>query len=658
MHDVFTVRLELLRFGPAHNQLLSPLTPYVALCGNDGPVTATIPLEHRQLLNRLERLRYVSDGALVSEAQREAELIELGSLIGRMLANVPALTVQLGQASGRENALVHLQLVVWGSELALVPFEVVTAPEGFPGASLPLLTQSEMPVTLTRELRRATPLPVLWDRSPRILFAWAQPPGTSRVPAREHLRALRRALEPWIPWRPTPELRVAEVQQRLTVLHDATLDDIRRACSATPFTHIHLLAHGAERTEAGERRYGITLNRDHQHPAPDVVDSHALALALGVAARNGRNASGPIAITLATCDSAAVGSPLTPGGSIAHDLHAAGVPWVIASQLPMTVAGSVILTECWYSGILRGDDPRRVVYDLRRSLRSEPRAKHDWASLAVYAVTPTDLGAQVTAFRGRQTKARVDVLFDRVERMSDQNVDTLDIDPLRNMFGEIRDALARWRAEAPGGEAPEARRERAERIGLSAAAEKRIALLLREYAPSGGSREVARESDEALTRARDLYHKAFSEDWTNHWVVTQFLSLNAVHAKRSGEDLSLSDWWTVARSVAQQQCRDAEATSKAWAFATLAEIELLGFAFGSYSAGQTTEVAMRVAQHCRMIAEIMGAESFHVRATRRQFERYAKWWSADRPQWQAIIAAALEALPRSQSNFHWTSATS
>jgi len=655
MRDVYTVRLDLLRFGPAHNQLLSPLTPYVALCGNDGPVTVTIPLEHRHLLNRLERLRYVTDGAAVPEAQRQAELIELGSLIGRVLANVPALNAQLGQASGRENTLVHVQLVVWGSELALVPFEVVTAPDGFPGSGLPLLTQADVPVTLTRELRRARPLPVEWDRSPRILFAWAEPPGVSRVPAREHLIALRRALEPWIPWRPTPELRVFEVQQRLTVLHNATLDDIRRACSTTSFTHVHILAHGAERTEAGERRYGITLNRDHRQPAAEAVDGQALAHALRVTSQDGK-ISRPTAVTLATCDSGAVGSPLTPGGSIAHDVHASGVPWVIASQLPMTVAGSVTLTECWYSRILMGEDPRSVVHELRRSLNADSRAKHDWASLAVYAVTPPDLAAQVTAFRSRQTKARVDVMFDKAERMSEQEVGA-DIEAVKKIFVEIRQTLKGWRSEAPGGDGPEARRERAERIGLSAAAEKRIALLLREHAPTESRQQTERESDEALTKARDLYYKAFSEDWTNHWAITQFLSLNAVHANRSGEDLTLSDWWTVARSIAIRQCRDTDPTSKAWAFATLAEVELLGFAYGNYTAEQTVEVAARVAQHCRMIAEIMGENSLHVRATRRQFERYARWWSAGRPEWQQITAAALHALPQSRSDLHWTSAT-
>jgi CHAT domain-containing protein len=655
MRDVYTVRLELLRFGTAHNQLLSPLTPYVALCGNDGPVTVTIPLEHRHLLNRLERLRYVVDSALIPETQRQAELVELGSLIGRVLANIPALNAQLGPASAHENALVHLQLVVWGSELALVPFEVVTSPDGFPGAGQPLLTQGDVPVTLTREVRRARPLPVEWDRAPRVLFASAEPPGVSPVPVRAHLIALRRALEPWIPWSATPEQRVGEVQQRLTVLHNATLDDIRQACSTKSFTHVHILAHGVERTEAGERRYGVVLNRDRRHPAADVVDGQALAQALRVRSQDGRSMSRPTAVTLATCDSGAVGSPLTPGGSIAHDLHAFGVPWVIASQLPMTIAGSVLLTECWYSHVLRGDDPRWVVHELRRRLNSDSRTKHDWASLAVYAVTPQDLAAQVSAFRSRQTKTSVDVLFDKAERMSD--VSHSDIEPIKKIFVEIRHALERWRSEAPAGDTPEARRERGERIGLTAAAEKRIALLLREHAPADDGRgQSEKEADDAMARARDLYHKAFLEDWTNHWVLTQFLSLNAVYANRSTEGIVLSDWWIVARSLALQQCRDTNATSKAWAFATLAEIELLGFAFGNYSAGQATEVTGRVAQYCRTIAEIMGDDSFHVRSTRRQFERYARWWSADRPEWQQIIAAALRALPQSPHGFHWTSA--
>jgi hypothetical protein len=242
--------------------------------------------------------------------------------------------------------------------------------------------------------------------------------------------------------------------------------------------------------------------------------------------------------------------------------------------------------------------------------------------------------------------------------MSSVEADTFDIVPIKRVFVEIRQTLDRWSAEVPDGNGQEVRRERAERLGLRAAAEKRIALLLRDHARAGDLPQQSRlESDEALTSARELYNRAFSEDWTNHWVLTQFLSLNAVHAARLGEDTALRDWWTVARSIAQRQSRDTDRVSKAWAFATLAEIELLGFAFGNYSPAEVAEVAARVAQYCHSIAELMGDDSFHVQATRRQFERYARWWSADRPQWQRITAAALQALPQSRSGPPWTSAT-
>ena len=52
------ITLELLRHGPSHNQLLSPLTQYLALCENHEAVTVQIPFEHGQFLHRLSALRY------------------------------------------------------------------------------------------------------------------------------------------------------------------------------------------------------------------------------------------------------------------------------------------------------------------------------------------------------------------------------------------------------------------------------------------------------------------------------------------------------------------------------------------------------------------------------------------------------------------------
>lgn len=53
-----TISLELLRHGPSNNQLLSPLTPYLALCQNHPAVTLAVPFEHGQMLHRLTALCY------------------------------------------------------------------------------------------------------------------------------------------------------------------------------------------------------------------------------------------------------------------------------------------------------------------------------------------------------------------------------------------------------------------------------------------------------------------------------------------------------------------------------------------------------------------------------------------------------------------------
>src|SRR5262245_56225509 len=138
MSEIRNVKLELLRSGPANNQLLSPLTPYMALCGADGPVTVTIPFEHGQLLTRLDRLRYEIEGREVPPSQREAEAREIGEALGRVLSQVPGLLSELSSARDEQRELVHLRLSMGAYELALVPFELAIAQDGYPGSGSPL----------------------------------------------------------------------------------------------------------------------------------------------------------------------------------------------------------------------------------------------------------------------------------------------------------------------------------------------------------------------------------------------------------------------------------------------------------------------------------------------------------------------------------------
>src|SRR5262245_36545539 len=474
MSEIRKVKLELLRSGPAHNQLLSPLTPYLALSGADGPVTVNMPFEHQQLLTRLERLRYTLEGE-AGRTQREAEIREIGEALGRVLSQVPALLSELSSARSEQSELVHLRLSVAAYELALVPFELAIGSDGFPGSGSPLFLQSIAPITLTREIRRGRPLPVQWDRPPRILFAFASPANFPAVPAQPHLEALRRSVEPWLGWREDKNDRVAEVKKHITVLPNASLQKIRQACQEEEYTHVHILAHGQLIETRGH--YGLALCDDRDATTEDLVDGEALATALTARDSMGGARHRPTLVSLATCDSGNVKSVVSAGGSIAHALHAYSIPWVIASQFPLWMRASSIAAEVLYTGILRGDDPRWVLYTLRQRLRTDSTSTHDWASIVAYAVVPPDFEEQVEAFRNHQTHQRIEVKFDEAEQYirSDGLSEPAAQARLKSIYNTSRRELQQWVDGAPANLPSQLR---AERLGMSAASEKRIGNLL------------------------------------------------------------------------------------------------------------------------------------------------------------------------------------
>ena len=646
MSAIRNVKLELLRHGPAHNQLLSPLTPYLALCGGDGPVTIHMPFEQRELLNRLERLRYSTEGKEISGGQREGEVREMGEVLGRVLGQVPALLSELGNARAERGKLVHFRLSLSAFELGLVPFEVAIAPDGFPGSGSPLFLQSRPPISLTREIRRGQPLPVDWNRKPRILFAFAAPAGFAPVPAQAHLLALRRAIDPWVKLKDKPEDRLQDVKAILTVLPDASLEKIRQACLTNEFTHVHILAHGAPFDQAGDRRYGIALFSDTDATKGDVVDGERLAIALMARDSSGATRYGPTIVSLATCDSGNVSSVLTPGGSIAHELHAAGIPWVIASQFPLWMRASSIAAEVLFDGLLKGDDPRWVLYVLRQRLRTDSPGTHDWASIVAYATVPWDFEQQVDAFRDKQTRAKVDVKFARIDELVGANEDgpakreardsAATGTELRTLCDSIREDLTAWRADPA---ATVSAKEKAERLGMSAASEKRIGI-----AYSLFSRK--QESKKAYEKSRDFYRNAIATEPYNHWVITQYLSILATPVL-APEDQAKSlakqygPWWVATRQIAEWQLRNATGHDRAWALATLAELSLLGVIY-SESSFDRDDAKNRIVGLCQSICDAASEDRFPVLSTSRQFKRYLNFWC--RKDWNDLAQAAVTAL--------------
>jgi hypothetical protein len=634
MGEIRNVKLELLRSGPAHNQLLSPLTPYLALCGADGPVTVHMPFEHAQLLTRLDRLRYALDG-VVGNSQRQAEIRELGEALGRVFSQVPALLSEISNARSERNDLIHVRLSVAAYELALVPFELAIGADAYPGSGSPLLLQSIAPVALTREVRRGRPLPLAWNRQPKILFAFASPATFPAVPAQAHLEGLRRAVAPFVKWFESDADRIQEIQKHITVLPNASLPKIREACSAGEYTHVHILAHGELIKERDQ--YGIALCQDQDNSAADLVDGETLATALTVRNSMDTAASRPTVVTLATCDSGNVQSVVIAGGSIAHALHAGGIPWVVASQFPLWMKASSIATEVLYAGLLKGEDPRWVLHTVRQRLRSDSQATHDWASIVAYAVTPYDFAEQVQAFKNRQKRQLIEMLFHEAEKRSESATGTAS-PRLAAIYQNIRKELKEWRDAAAGLSA----KEQAERLGISGASEKRIGIILQKQNENGLA---------AYSAACDFYKRAFEVDPLNHWVLTQYLSMLAVlnAAKESAQRVDLSrdyaDWWKASRQIALWQLHGATGESRAWALGTLAELELLAVIYGP--GVDPALVKSQIVRYCTEIVDIMGRDAFAAASTRRQFARYRDVWPS--ALWKEMAEAAIAALPEGES---------
>ena len=657
MRDIQDIRLEFLRFGPTHNQLLSPLTPYMALCGADGPVSVKVPFEHDELMNRLKRLRYEIDGVPVASSQREAELRELGAAIGRMLGDIPALVSDLRLARADTSRLVNIQLKISALELGLVPFEATMAPADTSGSGTPLLLRDL--TSMTREIRRGEPLKLEWNRTPKILFAFASPADLPAVPAQAHLDALRRAIDPWIKIKDTVEERVAEVRNVLTVLKNATVRSISDACQTNDYTHVHILAHGAPIAGSDNRRFGVVLAKEGDSSKGVTVDGQGLAIALKSMKSNGIAKRPPTVVTLATCDSGNASTVLTPGGSIAHELHAQDIPWVIASQFPLWMRASNIACEFLYRGLLVGDDPRWVLHELRQRLRIDLPETHDWASIVAYAAIAPDLGAQVDRFRSNQTRGKLNVKFDRMDDLVGANAradeptkvrDRVEVKAeLEKICADIRAELSAWCKEPAAQREP---KEHAERLGMFAASEKRIAIVYSLFDQSASSDIIK----SAYRKSRELYLQALELDAVNHWVLTQFLSVAAIPALADEAPAldklatSYGRWWMVARQLAEWQLRSLLPLDQAWAHGTLAELDLLGVIYGGSGFDRPNSLES-IVRHCRTLCELSPGDPFPSMSTQRQFRRYVRHWKRDgNGGWDDLAQAALDCLERATAS--------
>ncbi len=665
-----TITLELLRHGVAHNQLLSPLTPYLALCENHAAVTLNLPFEHNQFLHRLRALGYK-----LEEESRLFQLQDTARTLGNILGSIPGLTAESNKSdsgSSEQAQLTHLRLIISASELALLPFELAVTPAGMPGAGQSLLLQPQTPICLTREVRRVPGEVLNWPAKPRILFVAARPSEVGPIPVDAHLLALRRAIAPWVQYFDANDedqkQRQERISEHLDFLPAASIEAIEEKCATGDYTHVHILAHGVEQRVNYDSRFFLALHNAGNPDLADYVSGTRLATALRAAQRcKGRELARPAVVTLASCNSGDTGSVAGAGASIAHALHDAGIPLVIASQFPLSFAGSVVMVDVLYEGLLCGEDPRLLLHDLRRRLHAQFPQTHDWSSLTAYASLPADFDGQLDKIKVKQAKRCIDAAISYVDAVIpwayDEKADWSEGSPGINPFQKCKPEKKIEYQQTLSAEIPkieEAKRrlkrlldripsENSEILGILASTEKRqaevvyCAAWLKDEPPT--AKEHLAPAIELLLRARDLYWKAFLKNPDNSWALVQYLSL-AVVLKNIKEkdsqppqpevekyteqpDEKLEELWTFAHILSRNQLKSTTQDEIHWAHGNLIELYLLALKLNvNLIAGENDkeEARKRARYHIDEFLAKAERSSFEVLSTRRQIKRYLTWY--------------------------------
>jgi CHAT domain/Metallo-beta-lactamase superfamily len=623
---IHRIEVELLRAGPPHGQLVSPLTPYLGVCGESGAGVVHLPWEQYKLERRLEQLRY--EGGTEEDLAWRLELLrDTGGEMAGILGTVPGLAGSLKREDAGET-LTHLRLVISASELSLLPWELARVPQG---ARIPmeswLLLQVHAPVCLTRHIRSVPTTRVPWPSEPRLLVVTGDP---DELPLDEHLDALYRALEPWLP-RPRAGAERRPWPDWTTLLEHATVQRLEEACAQAtaegkPYTHVHVLAHGAEDESAEGTSFGLALE-DAEGNA-DVVSGERFASAL---AGSGRC---PAVVTLASCDSANQGEVTRPGASFAHTLHQEGVPLVVASQFPLSMDGSVALVERLYSGLLWGENPLVLLHRTRAELHSRfTNQSHDWASLVVYEALPADFERQLEEVVYARTRRALDGALEEIEASVDQ--------------GEAP-AETLERVQRAHGRLPTSGPYAMEGLGLRAASSKRLAEVEFRFACAAGADPGAalahlERCHALLEDAFDDYRKAVTgfvvtvgellqRKASLHWVLVQAVALAAILGEELGEE-----YWMMGRLSAELYLDHQDREERAWAHGSLAELWLLRLA--AVGPSKRAEAAGRALAHAEEIPRLFPARgAFPVESTRRQFRRYVSWWGA--PAFARYLAGA------------------
>jgi hypothetical protein len=595
-----SVTIEFLRFGGDEGTLRKE-ERYLATCGSNPVRQFDMPLSHKEFFTLLKKLRYqASDSA----NDRKKALTELSSFVTGILDPPEAVPGEPLQ----------LDLVTSAAELWALPFEAALADR-----EKPLFADPDRVVVPTRRVRQEfADRAFRWPAEPRILFVYASPKNFPEVPSKAHKDVLKAALEPWIETiEGIPEDFLAEGSV-LRILPGASLESLAEACRTAkkPFTHVHILAHG-QRVKGeweDDSYFGLAL----ESKTGKAATAEELVQALGLDTRR------PAVVTLAICDGGNAESSAIPGRSLAHTLHRAGVPVVVASQLPLTFEGSVALTRELYGALLSGDDVRLALHKARKALFELPPAKagHDWVSMVAYVQLPEGYADHLLDV---QLKAELACLL-TARRWADYLVES-QVSSEESFEGVARHLRKRIKALEKFITETEKQTSRRdvyeENAGLLGSAHKRLAELLFRRGSRSGSPKLLAESRAEIEVAGSAYLQGYKRNLSHHWTGVQYLSLRAI-LDGSLEEEETIGYWHAALRAAEIASED---KNEYWALGSIAELLLLAPLAGQKirldeACGRLREMRKRVEAHDPANLPIDPLES-----TRFQLRRYQDWWT-------------------------------
>ena len=609
--------LEFLRLNNLATGIWREGDPYLVAAGSEYPIRQfTSPLEHERFLDLTRALRYQGDAEGRSAALKE---------IGEIAANVLGSSSLTALSSG--TFPLQLDLVVNPAEVAALPFEAATDEAGNP-----LFTRAEPAVVLTRRVRAAfAEASVRWPAKPRLLYAWAAPPGAGDVPAAAHEAALRKALEPWMPI--GQEAGGTSSTSVLSTLAEATLARLDEACRTAvadekPFTHVHLLAHGYPVEQAHKQHFGMALHDDagDLHAVTPEEIERALEPLVGHT----------VVVTLATCDAANLTNTIISRRSIAHGLHELGFPVVVASQFPLTVPGSNLMVETFYKALLEGQDVRIALHQARLALYEKRQTTgHDWASLVGYVRLPEGYADHLLDIRLESVLASLKTMQMWSDSLVNQGGN--EAAPFERVATELQGRIGGLLGFLSESEGTSRRGVFEENLGLLGSAEKRLAEVCFARGRLGTDAHWKPQMREALQRSRDWYRKAYLRNLSHHWTGVQQLSLEAALQGR----IVNPGHWHAAVAAADIDGKNGRPGEVIWAFGSLAELYLLAPLAGQSLPADAAKNA--ISQLKALVLAQPGGDTFPLESTARQFRRYVGWWTSANGFFPARSDLAAEA---------------